>query len=288
MSECWRCGKAVVEGAKFCASCGAPIGTTPPPASPPSPRSPEPADPLAQTAPADAAHLAELRKKFPVLAPKKDATTSPRSRGGTVPLTAQPDRVKRETPPPVTPAPATPTTPEGQMPVERRVARTVPDNIPTLPSTGGPIPGVPTALPSQPQVSPRAVSTFEPPLPAPAASQATSQPKPYAAPAPQPSYGAPQPPQGYGAQPQQAYGAPYGSPQGAPGAWQAPTQPGPYGSPPVPSQPTSVAVGARVFVEWSDGNRYQGTVQQCAPGQCLVLFQDGQQRWIDARRVIPT
>jgi hypothetical protein len=46
-------------------------------------------------------------------------------------------------------------------------------------------------------------------------------------------------------------------------------------------------VGAKVLVEWPDGNRYPATVQQCAPGQCLVLFPDGQQRWVDVRRVAP-
>jgi hypothetical protein len=34
-------------------------------------------------------------------------------------------------------------------------------------------------------------------------------------------------------------------------------------------------------VQWADGNRYPGTVQQAGNGQCLVVFPDGQQRWVE-------
>ena len=51
----------------------------------------------------------------------------------------------------------------------------------------------------------------------------------------------------------------------------------------VPEQP--IGVGSQVLVQWSDGNRYPGAVQQLAPGYCLVMFGDGQQHWIDARLV---
>jgi hypothetical protein len=61
-------------------------------------------------------------------------------------------------------------------------------------------------------------------------------------------------------------------------------------APPSPQpqpQPPSLQVGSRVLVEWSDGRRYPATIQQMASGQCLVLFPDGQHRWVDIRHVSP-
>src|SRR5262249_54006153 len=50
---------------------------------------------------------------------------------------------------------------------------------------------------------------------------------------------------------------------------------------------TSFGLGSRVLVQWSDGQRYPGEVAQLAPGQCLVLFSNGQHYWIDMRYVSP-
>jgi hypothetical protein len=41
-------------------------------------------------------------------------------------------------------------------------------------------------------------------------------------------------------------------------------------------------VGTRVMVQWSDGQKYPGTVAQVAPGQYLVTMGNGQQHWIAA------
>jgi hypothetical protein len=63
-------------------------------------------------------------------------------------------------------------------------------------------------------------------------------------------------------------------------------QPGSHGQQaPLPQPPAPVALGpgARVHVTWADGNRYPATVQQVAGSQYLVLFNDGGQRWVDAR-----
>ncbi|WXB14079.1 hypothetical protein LZC94_40400 [Pendulispora albinea] len=49
----------------------------------------------------------------------------------------------------------------------------------------------------------------------------------------------------------------------------------------------ALGVGARVLVQWPDGNRYEGAIEQVAPGQCLVLFPNGQHYWIDVRYVSP-
>jgi hypothetical protein len=40
------------------------------------------------------------------------------------------------------------------------------------------------------------------------------------------------------------------------------------------------AVGSRVLVQWSDGNRYPGTVMQHAQGQYQIAFPDGRQVWV--------
>jgi hypothetical protein len=104
------------------------------------------------------------------------------------------------------------------------------------------------------------------------------------APPPQPAYPpqpAPQPayPQ---QQPLQATPAPYAQPN-----YGYAPQPGYPGAPPPPypgspyAPPGAFPVGARVLVQWADGNRYPGVVQQIAPGQSLVGFHDGQQRWVE-------
>ncbi|WP_394833547.1 hypothetical protein LVJ94_44275 [Pendulispora rubella] len=55
-----------------------------------------------------------------------------------------------------------------------------------------------------------------------------------------------------------------------------------------PARPSlSFEVGSHVLVQWSDGNRYPGSIVQVASGQCLVLFSNGQHYWIDVRFVSP-
>ena len=40
--------------------------------------------------------------------------------------------------------------------------------------------------------------------------------------------------------------------------------------------------GQRVFVMWSDGQRYPGTVMSAMNGQVQVAFPDGRQVWVPA------
>ncbi|MEZ4295359.1 MAG: hypothetical protein R3B70_10320 [Polyangiaceae bacterium] len=40
------------------------------------------------------------------------------------------------------------------------------------------------------------------------------------------------------------------------------------------------SVGSRVIVQWSDGNKYPGTVAKLEEGRVLVTMSDGAQRWI--------
>jgi hypothetical protein len=255
MDECWRCASKLIAGSRFCPGCGAAIGSgsgANPVASKPIER--EPADPLAATAPADASMLAALRRGH-VPAKKDKSDEAPKTKGRTVPMKATdlpPGRAVV-----ATPAPAT--TPAATAPAPRRaVAKTQADE-PTMPSHG-----------EQPRTSPKASSTFGDPVPPPQPQPPPKQPQAFQAYVPpaqpvQPAYVPP------------AYGAPAPAPYAPP--------PAPYAPPPAP--PAAPAVGAKVLVEWPDGNRYPATVQQCAPGQCLVLFPDGQQRWVDVRRVTP-
>ena len=45
--------------------------------------------------------------------------------------------------------------------------------------------------------------------------------------------------------------------------------------------------GSRVQVTWSNGQRYPGTVQQVSGNQCLVMFPDGQQHWVEMQYIMP-
>jgi hypothetical protein len=99
-----------------------------------------------------------------------------------------------------------------------------------------------------------------------------------------------------------AAAAPYGNPQ-APQAPQA--MPYAQPAPPYPQQPPQPVAapapppyafgalgfayvpGSRVTVTWSNGGRYPGTVQQVSGTQCLVVFPDGQQHWVEMQYVAP-
>ncbi|MBX3184025.1 MAG: hypothetical protein KIT72_00760 [Polyangiaceae bacterium] len=48
-----------------------------------------------------------------------------------------------------------------------------------------------------------------------------------------------------------------------------------------------IVAGSRVFVMWSDGNRYPAQVMQAAPDQYLVSFEgNGAQQWVPANAVV--
>jgi len=76
-------------------------------------------------------------------------------------------------------------------------------------------------------------------------------------------------------------GRPTGYSQLPPSQVPVTVQPTTNASPPYAPFPTPYLVGTHVLVQWADGNRYPGIVQQIAPGQCLIVFPDGQQRWVD-------
>lgn len=50
-------------------------------------------------------------------------------------------------------------------------------------------------------------------------------------------------------------------------------------------QRDAFAAGAQVLVQWSDGNKYPGTVMQAGAGQAMVVFPDGRQMWLEHRHL---
>jgi hypothetical protein len=44
----------------------------------------------------------------------------------------------------------------------------------------------------------------------------------------------------------------------------------------------AINAGSSVHVRWADGNSYSGTVNQAAPGQYLVQFENGSMQWVGA------
>jgi hypothetical protein len=49
--------------------------------------------------------------------------------------------------------------------------------------------------------------------------------------------------------------------------------------------PSALAPGTHVLVQWSDGNRYPAVLQQSAQGQSLVVFPNGTGQWVPAHAV---
>lgn len=122
---------------------------------------------------------------------------------------------------------------------------------------------VPPAALSQPQLPPQSVGVPN--------SMPRSFPSTPAQPVPQSNYGG-------GAYPYQQQQAP--APQAQQG-WQPPPQQ------PYPNYAFGYAPGARVHVTWSNGQRYPATVTQVTGSQCLVVFPDGQQHWVDMQYLSP-
>jgi hypothetical protein len=47
------------------------------------------------------------------------------------------------------------------------------------------------------------------------------------------------------------------------------------------------APGARVLVQWANGHKYPGVVEQITGPQCFVRFDTGERRWVESRYVLP-
>jgi hypothetical protein len=98
-------------------------------------------------------------------------------------------------------------------------------------------------------------------------------------------------------QPGAPYPAPYGHatpyahhPQAGIGNWGwngAPPAMQPQAAAPYPYS-FGYAPGSRVQVTWSNGQRYPATVSQVSGTQCLVVFPDGQQHWVEMQYLSPS
>jgi len=99
---------------------------------------------------------------------------------------------------------------------------------------------------------------------------------------------------------QQAPHSAYGQPSQQHASQQHAPQPlAPYQQPPAaaypppqwgaapPSYGFQYAPGSRVQVTWSNGQRYPATVSQINGLQCLVVFPDGQQHWVQLQYLTP-
>ncbi len=137
-------------------------------------------------------------------------------------------------------------------------------------------------LPSAPQ-QPQPPSVVHPPsMPDP--QSAWNQPSVVQAPsqvAPYPAYQQPpQPPPPQPPPPQPQFPAgPGGWGWTAPQAGQSQQQYNPY--------PFAYTPGSRVHVTWSNGQRYPATINQVSGTQCLVVFPDGQQHWVEMQYISP-
>jgi hypothetical protein len=184
--------------------------------------------------------------------------------------------------PPAQGGPVSPMAVSGMMPNSP-----VPPNAPAPPHAPVPQAPPPQAAPPAPPAPPAPTPQMVVPTPGPS----PFGPVPVGYPGQQPPAPAP-PPYGqqpaYGQQPPQAqYGGYPPQPVApvAPAPGYPPAAPGyGYGQAAPPMAP-AFAPGARVWVTWANGQRYPATVQQLAGNQCLVVFPDGQQHWVDVSYV---
>ena len=102
-----------------------------------------------------------------------------------------------------------------------------------------------------------------------------------------PGYGQaqPPPPPGYGAYPH-AQQPPQAQVPAGPGGWGW-NAPGAAPAPAYNPYPFAYTPGSRVHVTWSNGQRYPATINQMSGTQCLVVFPDGQQHWVEMQYISP-
>jgi hypothetical protein len=56
---------------------------------------------------------------------------------------------------------------------------------------------------------------------------------------------------------------------------------------PVVAATPAFTAGTRVLVQWANGQKYPGVVERVSGPQCLVRFDAGEQRWVEARFALP-
>ncbi len=229
------------------------------------PSAPRPATP----SPPEANPPAPKRQDRTHVMPAFSPASAPRPSGST------PSTSKMPVAPPLPPPPGSaPSSSRGSNPPGSQ-----PNRGSAPPSAYGPPPNAPYSQAQQGHV-PRSVAQPLPPSGAPSGYVPGQVPVTPAAPV-VPGYPAPP---ATGAAPW-SHG-PHAAPPPQWGQPQAPFSPQP--APPSYGYPSfGYAPGARVLVTWSTGQRYPATVQQVTGSQCLVLFPDGQQHWVDMQYIAP-
>lgn len=287
MANCAKCGAELIGSGRFCASCGAPAAASPS-SSQATDREIGSATPLSSPALSKAGEAHDADAPIDPLA----ATASPASVAKvSVPLPSPvsplaKSNIERETFEQIVGAAA--------KEIEQRPPSAAPPPPAARPKKAGTqlMPNAPAWWRLEPGEAARLPASEAPPPPKKAPPRTVAMrhaPNPAAAPAPQSAPVAPQSAARSLPTPQAPYPAPVGAypaqPPAAPAGWgsRAPAAPPPY---PYPA-PFGYAPGARVQVTWSNGQRYPATVSQVSGSQCLVVFPDGQQHWVDAQYLSP-
>jgi len=278
MRSCATCGTSIDKSSLFCPACGSKV----PPESRPTEAQTsvrvEHVDPLASTSPAS-------------FSPARKLDLDPYA--ATAPESKSPARnVAAEEPHPVSPKAGTgfQSTPPnvGVSPVAAPSAPSL-SNLPSNGPTAAPALGAADApgRPSVPKVSTRGKTAPLSAVPH-LAAKLNAKPAPAAPPLPVQPQAIPafaQPPRISPVPPVAARPSQPQSPRAAPPVALAGAPPGafPGAFPGAPFPP-----GRRVLVQWANGQRYPGVVQQVNGLQCLVRFDaGGDQRWVETRYVTP-
>ncbi len=186
-------------------------------------------------------------------------------------------------PPAPSPAPPTAQPPE-QPPAKKSVPRTMAMSFnPARPPGPGTNPGAPQsvapgAMPPSGIAQPAPQSVVAPSHAVPSSAIGSAQPPSAIHAAPSSVVHGPGPQSQYGAPPYPSQVQPPAPAQ--PWGWSAQPQQYGYGF-------QGYAPGARVQVTWSNGARYPATVSQVSGTQCLVVFPDGQQHWVEMQYLSP-
>jgi hypothetical protein len=322
MAACTKCGTELIGGGKFCATCGAPIEAAAVIVTPMASEGPtSQVNPFASTA--SPSHSIGDRKSAPPVAPSRPppaegaspvsplAISNTAAERGAFEKAIESAMGKASSPPapsakkpgtqlmdnaPKHPRKADAPTADASTKKKAPAARTVamgfqagapPWSKPARESDPKPqsMLGQPSSRSSQPskstQGTPQSIAVGAPPTQPPPQS-VLGQPQSMVG-QPQSVLGQLQSGQAYSGQ--GPYGQAYGHPGTPASAWSRQQQ-----QPPVyaASHAFAYAPGMRVQVTWSNGQRYPATVSQLSGAQCLVVFPDGQQHWVETQYISPS
>jgi hypothetical protein len=251
MRSCSDCGQQIDKTSAFCPACGKKV---PPEALPTESQASvrNHVDPLASTAPAS---FSPARKSAPQSSDPLPLVSPKAGTGYEV------SPVRAESAPPKASAAAKKSTRGKTAPLSAM------PNPPKFAVQAAPPPAA-----GRPVQQPQAMPAFAPLAQAPPAGYAQPQ-------APPARASSPQSPRGVVPGPS---APPAGLVMPIPGAGVA--TPGSGGYPPMNAL---FAPGKRVLVQWANGQKYPGVVEQLHGAQCLVRFDAGEKRWVETRFVFP-